>query len=363
MRDLHSSHFSIQLIIATMGLFRWLFGKHPPVRGVSGSEISKRCSPEEPVKPLDLWTTPPSEFIEIPDRKFFGQCVRSPNRRYTLAWRDANESGSAGGHRSTGKGRYYLLDGKKIISTGSIARPNDGKVADNGTFVFNDWGLGEGLQGTFLAFDKAGVKLYGRRFKANLFNNGLSPTGEVAVCQTCNSYDSDDGSILTIFDLDTRVEIAHWIPLSGWADYYSFGQSGVIQLGYARFGAFAYSWSGDFIDKERWQEVRLESGSYGEVMMLIEQLLKASPSSHDLERLVRSIDRIEPTIPTLETKSRAQAKKLRGLCLEAQSDLENALRLYEDALNLDPKIGLKRRIAQLHKLLRTNDPSLKMEGK
>jgi tetratricopeptide (TPR) repeat protein len=138
---------------------------------------------------------------------------------------------------------------------------------------------------------------------------------------------------------------------------------GVIQLGYARFGAFAYSWSGDFIDKERWQEVRLESGSYGEVMMLIEQLLKASPSSHDLERLVRSIDRIEPTIPTLETKSRAQAKKLRGLCLEAQSDLENALRLYEDALNLDPKIGLKRRIAQLHKLLRTNDPSLKMEGK
>jgi tetratricopeptide (TPR) repeat protein len=255
------------------------------------------------------------------------------------------------------------LDGKKIISDGSIARPNDGKVADNGTFIFNDWGLGEGLQGTFLAFDKAGVRLCSRRFKANLFNNGLSSNGDTAVRQTCNSYDSDDGSILTLFDLDQKIEIAHWIPSSGWADYYSFPQSGVIQLGYARSGAFAYSWSGDFLDKERWQEIRLGSGTYGEAMTMIEHLLKESPQAQDIERLLRSIDRIEPTIPTAETKSRAQAKKLRGLCLEAQFDLPNALRLYDDALSLDPKIGLKRRSVQLHKLLRTKDPSFALERK
>jgi len=27
-----------------------------------------------------------------------------------------------------------------------MARPNDGKVADNGTFIFNDWGFGDGLK-------------------------------------------------------------------------------------------------------------------------------------------------------------------------------------------------------------------------
>jgi hypothetical protein len=292
--------------------------------------------------------------MEIPSRRFFGECVRSPNQRYTLAWRDASDSGTVGGFRRSGKGRYLLLDGKQVISEGSIARPNDGKVADNGTFIFNDWGLGDGLQGTFFACDKVGRKLVTRRFKANLFNNGLSPSGDVAVCQTCNSYESEDGSILTLFDLRNGVELAHWIPESGWADFYALARPGIIQLGYARMGTFAYSWSGEFLDRERWQEAKLAHGDYSGTMMMIEHLLKAEVASQNVDGLLRSLDRIEPTIPTSDLKNQARAKRLRGQCLEGQDNLPEALRCYEEAISLDPKVGLKRRVVQLTKLLATD---------
>jgi len=62
-----------------------------------------------------------------------------------------------------------------------MARPNDGKVADNGTFIFNDWGFGDGLKGTFRAFDSLGQNLIVRRFRANLLNNGISFDGRFAV--------------------------------------------------------------------------------------------------------------------------------------------------------------------------------------
>jgi hypothetical protein len=52
-----------------------------------------------------------------------------------------------------------------------------------------------------------------------------------------------------------------------------------------------------------------------------------------------------------ESRTRAWAYKLRGLCLETQDEMAIALRFYEKALTLDPKIGVKRRAEQLRKAL------------
>src|SRR6266852_5901740 len=82
--------------------------------------------------------------IHIPSRDFVGLCARSPNKRFTLAWVDGGPDGAR-------IGRYLLLDGKTVVAEGKMARPNDGKVADNGTFVLNDWGSLEALSGTFRA--------------------------------------------------------------------------------------------------------------------------------------------------------------------------------------------------------------------
>lgn len=327
-----------------MGIVDWLFRRN--------REVAKDIHQRVAVIDHDFMSAPKTEFIDIPSRRFFGESIRSSNGRFTLAWRDANESGSEGGARSKGKGKYIVLAGKDVIAQGAVARPNDGKIANDGNFILNDWGFGGGLQGIFLAFDRSGKLLVKRRFEANLFNNGLSVDGSTAACQTANAYEGEDGSKLTIFNLRAGVEVASWIPASGWADFYAFPADGVIQLGYSKLGLFSYSWDGTFLDAEKWQEARLSKGDYSTVMMAAEFAIKSGNGQLEnglSHRLLKNLDRISRQIPEADIQRKATLRKLQGQCWEAIGDLGIALTAYDAALAINPKVGIKRRADQIRK--------------
>ena len=325
-----------------MGILDWLFRRRKSISHVSPAQSNTETltSHSEP------------EFIDIQSHGFFGQSIKSPNGQFTLAWRDADDSGMRGGSRSQGKGKYIVLRGRHVTAQGAVARPNDGKIADNGNFILNDSCFGDALQGVFLAFDSSGKILVKRRFKANLFNNGISTDGTVAACQTANAYEGEDGSKLTIFDLRTRVEIASWIPTSGWADFYNFPSEGIIQLGYKCLGLFAYSWSGEFLDSDEWRDAQLARGDYATVMMAVEQVLKTSqgePNRDLSERLNISLQRISGQILATDIRRLALLRKLQGQCAELRGDVAAALVAYDAALEIDSKVGVKRRAEQLRK--------------
>ena len=157
-----------------MGVLSWLTGGSSTKNQQGASVLGESTVPESSLF---------SGFLDLPSLKFFGPYCQSPNKRYTLGWRDANDRGTRGGARSSGLGRYILLEGRDLIAEGNMARPNDGKVADNGVFVLNDWGFSSDLSGVFSAYRPDGKNILSRRFRANLYNNGLAPGGSLAVCQ------------------------------------------------------------------------------------------------------------------------------------------------------------------------------------
>lgn len=323
-----------------MGLFDWLFGNkaHRPAK------LADDARPRE--ETVESGSLP--DFIEIPSCRFFGLSAKSPNGRYTLAWRDRNDAGSHGGHRTSESGRYILLDGKTVIADGRMRRPNDGKVANNGTFVLNDWEFTSDLSGTFWAFRADGRKIVSRHFSANLFNNGLSSDGRFAACQTANS-DTEDGSLLTLFDLADGIEIAAWRPESGWASSYSFsGDDETVRLGYRDLGSFRYAFDGRFLDREKWVDASLAKGS----LVMVDALLKEKGEHLPPEladEMIKSIERVLSATAASDFRTRAWGLKLRGLCLEATGSLAAALDSFESAIALDPKSGVKRRIDKLKK--------------
>src|SRR3546814_5184832 len=85
-------------------------------------------------------------IVSIPQIDSMGQTATSPNGRYRLVWRDRTTICC----EDVG-GRYVLLDGAELLVDGAMERPNDGKVADDGTFILNDWGSRDALAGTFMA--------------------------------------------------------------------------------------------------------------------------------------------------------------------------------------------------------------------
>lgn len=287
-------------------------------------------------------------LIFINGRDFVGSYSRSPNGRFVLAWRDANDAGTRGGARANGHGRYMLIDGDAIVAEGRVERPNDGKVADTGVFILNDWlFFSERLAGVFLAFRKDGTQILSRRFEANLYNNGLSHDGRIAVCQTCNA-EGADSSKLTIFDLDAAREIASVTPESGWARDYAFpADHQTIELCYDGDARYAYDLNGGFVDRSRWIAAGLARGD----VYLIQRLMAADSNSsaqadpsHWIAGLTVALadDQQDPRL-------RALALKLRGTYHEQAGAPGEALRDFDAALAIDPKIGVKRRADALRR--------------
>lgn len=341
-----------------MGLFDFLLGKPP------APDLQHLRQQDAQIEP-DIHSEGDSlryrRSIRIQTRNFYGSCTysASANGRYTIAWYDGHswidEKGVCGFHlgcRDSGYGRYFLLEGNQILVEGKMARPNDGKVADNGTFILNDWGFGSGGKGIFCAFNVTGQKLITKKFGANLYNNGISSDGHFATCQTCEAESSDD-SILTIFDLMQGTEICAWEPDSGWADYYEFIPDG-IRLGYRNVGAFRYTMAGEFLERDIWQDAQLTKGDCENTLAMIERMIKQSDGKPSLElatKLIKGADRALFMVANADAKKQARAMKLRGICLDAQEVLQDALDCYDKALALDSKVGVKRRAEQIRKIL------------
>lgn len=315
-----------------MGPWSWLFG------GKSGVAPQNAPSPVGDADDNGFL----SNIVDIPSHKFMGLSAKSPNNRFTIAWAD-------GGPDQSRIGRYVLLDRSHVVAEGKLARPNDGKVANNGVFILNDWGSIETLSGTFRAYRPDGKLILKRQFKANLYNNGLSQDGRLAVCQTANSSDENDSARLTIFDLDKGVEVACFAPPSGWASAYSFPTDGqTVELHYRDRGQYAYRLNGEFIDRQKWIDDGLRAGD----LYLIESLFadcgrkpREEMARHFLEAVKAGL------LAKRNADPRTQARLIRiaGECFDSQGAADLALTWYDKALALDPKIGVKRRASALRK--------------
>jgi len=281
-------------------------------------------------------------FLRVKSLDFFGQYNRSPNGRYTTAWRDSDPDGDIGGYRDKGEGDYLLLEEESVLTHGRLQRPNDGKVADTGRFVINDWLFGDGLKGTFYAFKSNGALILSKRFRANLDKSGISLDVSFAVCQTLSS-DNEDATLLTLFDLSRKLVIAQWQPQSGAASAYEFElptRKLFLVYGGPAYKDYpdpqwAYSFDGEFLDRDRWLADKLKWGDFSTLIMTVEDLLKVSASSMEPARcrmLLKSVELAIQKGADGYPDWHAHALKLLGILHEQLGELPKAIALYGRAL-------------------------------
>lgn len=290
------------------------------------------------------------KFVRVESIAFFGPFSESSNRRYLVAWSDYDPSSRRGGFREEGLGTHILAEYGNVVAIGKAERPHDGKVADNGTFIFNDWMFGEGLKGTFLAFDKNGNNILRHRFSANLFNNGISYNGEYAVCQLCNS-DTEDGSVLAFFDLREGKLVWKKVPITGWADEYRFDvEKRLLILSYRENDQFTYNFDGALLDHVKWEKAFFERATGFELHIRAKETLALAKRVGDqsdfmsiLELLKIALQRGMDQYPN----EQGAIYRTMGEINEMLGESTEALTLYERALSLNPKVGLKRKIATM----------------
>ncbi|MCO2763055.1 tetratricopeptide repeat protein [Pseudomonas aeruginosa] len=291
-------------------------------------------------------------FFRLGD--YFGPHARSHSGRWVLSWLDAEPSGRLGGHRESGNGSYLLYDAEagQVVVRGEMARPNGGHVADSGHFSLEDWHFGSTLSGTFSVFDSSGQMIFAKDVTANIMLSEISPNGLFALFQTANSY-TEDGCKMFLIDVRQGKLLFSVEPLAGWPERYEIEEeTGEVIAHFQDLGSFRYSRQGDFIDAEKLVKAKLESPRYEFATPAAEQILKSSDLTPGLAREALAIvtrarnhgaDRVDAW--------KAKSLKLQGLAYEALGDFRAAVDAFDEALALDPKIGVKRKRDSLLKKL------------
>ena len=317
----------------------------------NGRSSARRTSREQRLGDASLSA---DGWLTIDSIGYFGQYVKSPNGRYTFSWVESPIMEGPDGRSRKPQGTYLLMDGKGVVLKGRMPRPNDGVVSDVGVFAINDWTFGDGLAGVFNVMSPRGEALLKKRFRANLNNCGISSDGRFAVCQTCNSDHDAHSGMLFFFDVASGQLLWKKEPETGWASSYEFDVANrLLFLCYEGIGKYRYTFEGQCLDEERWRiesrAKRLQNPSGYDLVYIAEEKLgeiETGKASADQYAAVESMLKRSVGMDISEN-IKAQAHRRLGEVAEKLDRPSDAIREYERALELNPKVGCKRRLAQL----------------
>ena len=330
------------------------------------------ASPGSPIRATDATSAPASavETAAVPTRvaaetdspvkskhifrlgEYVGLHSRSPNGRWVLSWSDSAPSMGIGGHRESGNGSYLLYDAEaeQVVVRGEMPRPNGGHVADSGHFSLEDWHFGSTLSGTFSVFEPNGQLVVAKDVTANIMMSDISVNGRYALFQTANSP-TEDGRKLFLIDINTR-EIRYSIdPLAGWPERYSIDEETAEVTAHLKdLGSFRYDSQGAFIDAAKLAQAKLVSPRYEFAIPAAEALLKSPDLTAETARQALDIVKQARKHGADQVDFwKAKSLKLQGLAHEALGELREAVKAFDEALALDPKIGVKRKRDSLAK--------------
>lgn len=294
-------------------------------------------------------SVPVPDMLEV-GNDFFVDCSKSPNGRLLAGARDGHST--SGGKRVSGKIALVEAATKKPIFTKSIPRPHSPRVSDDGLVVVEDWKSSGSLSGEFLCFARNGSRKWRHSFKANILESGLSQDGKTAFVSTCNS-DHEPHSHKTFVIATDSGEIRHVLEYSGGISFKG-NQLGLEQegpSGQAKF--FPIDESGDLpssYDDFRDAKRLAVSEEYPRTALAM-AWDEIQESDTDWEKVETLLDNASRHESDLDNKRKAKLYRYRGELAEARGDEKGALVAWKKALDLDQKVGIKRRFSQLEKEL------------
>ncbi len=332
-----------------MGIFNCLFKRSKTTNAEANYGARQGRHPK-------LQVSKDKHFLSVESLDFYGLYQLSKSKQWAIGWRDSDPSVGRGGHRESGQGAYVLADlsSGMVSCHGNMPRPNNGHVCDTGLFCLEDWHFGNSLSGTFSVFDPSGAVIFVKVLTANIFTSGISRNGKYAFCATANSA-SDHGNKVFLFDLLKRVELYCVTPKAGWPERYEVDEkTGELIAHFKDVGSFRYDIDGRFLDGDQLQDANLTSSRFERILLSAEKVLgEVDLTDERILEVLNSIQRARSLGADEYPAWRATALKVQGLAHELLGQYAEAVQVYEEALSLNPKIGVKRRLASVAKRINT----------
>jgi hypothetical protein len=291
-------------------------------------------------------------LVTIRSIDFVGSIILSENMSFAVAYADSCRTvdGSLhGGSRLSGEGDVLLLKDKRLVWQKKIPRPLQACVSNTGVAAVCDIGFGPNLQSNILVFRQDGSAAVNQVIEANLMSCAVTPGGDFVFFNSAGSPKSEDSVKLFAyalpsgehaFTVDFLIQELSRAVTEG--DKLTVTAEG-ISYQYSRSGVLLNKFETDIALFGR----TMTSGYFASANRILTGCLKAVMTGEQRRQLKAAYDRLIAS----DAPTDIQAKARRDLGEErlAQGDKMQALVEFREALKLNPKIGLKRKIAELEK--------------
>lgn len=284
-------------------------------------------------------------FISIDSKDFFGKAVSSPSGKYLISAHKKDLV--VVDHRK--KELVYEYTFKGNLSSFDLL------ITDDLYFIVIDIGNSQELVNEFFCFGPNGKPVIKKKVNANVQTFGISDDRRYVCCQNANNSDHPDGGSLLIFDTETNELLHRWVPETGWADYYTFEtKEKNIILHYDDKGQYRYTFSGELVDKEQWDQTRLGTLNGYQLIDIAEEKINSLESSSNKQLQLSDYQPVIELLAAAVEKDispyqNAMAYRRLGEIYHTHNDNINALENLKLAIENNPKIGVKRMISKLEK--------------
>jgi tetratricopeptide (TPR) repeat protein len=289
-------------------------------------------------------------YIDIPEINFHSMSVcKSKDENFILAYNDQYFDCTNGNEKIIG-GEVVFINNDRLFLINDLMRPNDGKVAENGNFIINDW-MNDNLNGTFYAFNSEAEILMKIKFNSNLGSNFISKNGQYVALETYYS-DSVDGNKIFFIDLENRKLLGERKREAGNIKCFQFSESDdIFTIVYENYRKYRYNTRGELLDKDKLERDLIAYANGYELFDIankkMNQLNDTSELS-DYEEVLSLL--VRASNQKISQYTKAKVHRLIGEIYYKFDKKDEAIKNFEKALNCDPKVGVKRLYNKLKRI-------------
>lgn len=315
-----------------------------------------------PPKQVQVRLDPREVWLSIDALGFFGRWVRSPNGRWLLAHGQSHDARQETWSSDDPTGMVLLFDnGKEVVRLTGLSRPETVAISDSGVFVVYEWGPSGQFLGPLCqlrAFSADGQRITRQKPGAAIDQPALSPDGRYLAFHTLGapreSPRPEDGESLFLLDLSGPAFVWQQPVPVVWPRSIRFEDGGgVLVVEGEEDETYRYSLKGDLLsaaeaERGRMKRLLADPRGYGLLDLAHARLEEVRSGTRptgempEIEGFIRSA-----LAKDISPNSKAGAHRVLGEIAEERGDRAAALAEYRAALELNPKIGLKKKVKAL----------------
>jgi len=249
-------------------------------------------------------------------------------------------------------GKIALVNDKKLLFKKELERPNNCAISNNGILACCDWLNSNDLSGKFYVFDQSGGELFSMKTRANLGSCSISENGEIAIVETHNS-DNKDGNKLFIINTESSSvinELSRPIPfLTSKIN----SDTKTIELIDKNDVVYKIDFYGNHLNFEDFKIQLFKQNNTNEILLYyLKQPNEIKYQDKDyLNVLIKASTEKDCYISLRNDKIFREI----GEFYEKLGDLKKTIQYWEKAIEINPKVGIKRKLDNYKKMYPTKN--------